>query len=118
MGRLDEKKFQIEQSNVYIINSVAIKTSQIQGLKLFNDFNSYKIELKQFSDFLKTCRHSLCVCPRVSHHAAADSSAAQGVVLSEAGSTQLEREEVGHRSLANQRVEERLQCLVRLERDE
>lgn len=51
----------------------------------------------------------------VSHHAAADSGAAQGVVLSEACATQLEREEVRDRRLANQGVKERLQCLIRLE---
>lgn len=53
----------------------------------------------------------------MSHHAAANSRTAQGVVLGKAGSTQLEREEVGDRRLANQRVKERLQCLVRLERE-
>lgn len=53
----------------------------------------------------------------MSHHAAADSSAAQGVVLGEASSAQLEREEVWDRSLANQRVKERLQRLVRLRRE-
>lgn len=47
-------------------------------------------------------------CVFVSHHAAADSSAAQGVVLGEAGSTQLKGEEVGDGSLTNQGVEERL----------
>lgn len=51
----------------------------------------------------------------VSHHASANCSAAQGVVLCEACTTQLEREEVGDRSLANQRVKERLQFLIRLE---
>lgn len=56
----------------------------------------------------------MCVCVCETHHAAANSGAAQGVVLGEAGSTQLEREEVGDRSLTNQRVEEGLQCLVRL----
>lgn len=55
------------------------------------------------------------ICVRVDHHAAADGGAAQGVVLGEAGATQLEREEVGHRRLANQRVKERLECLIRLE---
>lgn len=59
----------------------------------------------------------ISTCARGSHHAAADCGAAQGVVLGEAGSTQLEGEEVGDRSLANQRVKERLQCLVRLERE-
>lgn len=59
----------------------------------------------------------ISTCARASHHAAADSGAAQGVVLGEASSTQLEGEEVGDRSLANQRVKERLQCLVRLERE-
>lgn len=57
-------------------------------------------------------RESLCAS---THHAAAYGSAAQGVILGEACSTQLEREEVGDLSLANQRVKERLQCLVRLE---
>lgn len=59
------------------------------------------------------CTSAVCV----SHHAAADSGAAQGIILGKAGSTQLEREEVGYRRLTNQRVKERLQCLVRLERE-
>lgn len=57
----------------------------------------------------------ICVHVGVSHHAAADGGAAQGVVLGEACATQLEREEVGDRRLANQGVKERLQCLIRLE---
>lgn len=56
------------------------------------------------------------ICVYVTHHAAANSSTAQGVVLSETSTTQLKREEVGDRSLSDQRVKEGLQFLVRLEK--
>lgn len=61
----------------------------------------------------KTKHHSLRLY--ASHHAAANCGAAQRLVLGEACATQLEGEEVGDRGLTNQRVEERLQRLVRLE---
>lgn len=54
---------------------------------------------------------------KVPHHAATDCGAAQGIVLSEAGSTKLEREDVWDRGLMDQRVKERLQCLIRLKKE-
>ena len=49
-----------------------------------------------------------------SHHATSHGGAAQGVVLGEAGTTQLQREEVRDGGLANQGVKEGLQHLIRL----
>lgn len=54
----------------------------------------------------------------VSHHAAPHRSAAQGIVLSEAGATELQGEDVWDGGLTDQGVKERFQCLVRLERDQ
>lgn len=73
----------------------------------------------QWSKSARTISVQCCLwwCLSVPHHAAADCGAAQGVVLSEACSTKLKREDVWDRGLTDQGVKERLQCLIRLEKE-